>query len=389
VAQRIVDRISTGLDAPVSIADAAGQITASTTTNLVGAWSAPAARAVAAGELVENRDGVLTISVPLVYANQVVGALVFDDAPQHWKDLAQVARTLAELIIHQATVIEQLPRQAWARDKFIADLVHERLPESPELVFQEAALLAIDLTVPRIVVVIETRPANNLLERTAGLDTLPLISHTIRAGQLRDELLDQVRATLATHPADACGFLDDHRLIMLAAIDEQLADVRRRQIARDGQRLLDHLGSSLGLGASAGIGRYYPGWPALAQSFADAQFALETGAALQGAGHVFSVEELGLASFICSDNHALKSELAHRLLQPIAADPELVDTLAAFLEADLSPSPTAQSLHIHRHTLAYRLDKIALLTGLDPRHFEAAAQLRAALLLRQLDGACT
>jgi carbohydrate diacid regulator len=45
----------------------------------------------------------------------------------------------------------------------------------------------------------------------------------------------------------------------------------------------------------------------------------------------------------------------------------------------------AQTLHIHRHTLAYRLDKITRLTGLNPRQFEDAVQLYAALLLWKMN----
>jgi hypothetical protein len=43
------------------------------------------------------------------------------------------------------------------------------------------------------------------------------------------------------------------------------------------------------------VGRYYPGWRALARSFRDAQFAFETERALYGLGRVFFVEDLGLA----------------------------------------------------------------------------------------------
>ena len=44
----------------------------------------------------------------------------------------------------------------------------------------------------------------------------------------------------------------------------------------------------------------------------------------------------------------------------------------------------ARALGIHRNTLSYRLDKIASLTGLDARRFDAAVQIRLALLLRAL-----
>ncbi len=45
---------------------------------------------------------------------------------------------------------------------------------------------------------------------------------------------------------------------------------------------------------------------------------------------------------------------------------------------------TARTLHIHRHTLAYRLEKIARLTGHDPRIFATAAQFSAALIVQQV-----
>jgi carbohydrate diacid regulator len=39
---------------------------------------------------------------------------------------------------------------------------------------------------------------------------------------------------------------------------------------------------------------------------------------------------------------------------------------------------------VHRNTVRFRLEKIALLTGLDPRHFDDAVQIRLALLLNNL-----
>jgi carbohydrate diacid regulator len=387
VAQRIVERVATGLDKPLSVADASAHIVASTAPELVGGWCAPAARVIATKAVVEDADGFVGIGTPLCYGDQVIGALLLSDAAHHRRELAQVSKTLAELIIHQATVIEQLPRQAWARDKFISDLLHERLNDSPELVRQEAALLMIDLARPRVVVAVETeQAARPPAQRELGRAGLPLVEQQIRSEQHGDELIQSARQAITAHPDDVFGLIDERRLVLLAVIDPRAIEARRRQIADDVQRFLDRLGVHAGMRASAGVGRYYPGWPGLAQSFADARFALETGARLHGLGRTFCVEELGLASFVCSDDPTLKAALARRLLQPIAADRELLDTLAAFFDADLSPSATAQALHIHRHTLAYRLDKITQITSLNPRQFEAASQLRAALLLHKLNG---
>ena len=47
---------------------------------------------------------------------------------------------------------------------------------------------------------------------------------------------------------------------------------------------------------------------------------------------------------------------------------------------------TRKNPHIHRHTLMYRLAKIAQLSGRDPRQFEDAAALYAALLVSNMNG---
>ena len=72
------------------------------------------------------------------------------------------------------------------------------------------------------------------------------------------------------------------------------------------------------------------------------------------------------------------------LLSPLDHEPELLETLDAFFSEDCCSSSTASRLSIHRNTLSYRLEKITSLTGLDPRYFDDAVQIRLALLLRAL-----
>jgi sugar diacid utilization regulator len=69
-----------------------------------------------------------------------------------------VAKTLAELIIHQMSVIEHLPQQKWVRDTFISDLLHQRVHGSADVMLHEAKLLGIDLDVPWIVAVVNIKP---------------------------------------------------------------------------------------------------------------------------------------------------------------------------------------------------------------------------------------
>jgi carbohydrate diacid regulator len=93
---------------------------------------------------------------------------------------------------------------------------------------------------------------------------------------------------------------------------------------------------------------------------------------------------LGIAAFIGVADEQTKIELATNLLSPLNHEPELLATLDAFFAEDCCPSSSAGKLSIHRNTLSYRLDKITLLTGLDPRRFDDAVQIRLALLMRRL-----
>ena len=92
-----------------------------------------------------------------------------------------------------------------------------------------------------------------------------------------------------------------------------------------------------------------------------------------------------MAGLLWSDDRSTKIATAQRILRSLADEQDLLHTLETFLHSDLSPVEASRALHIHRQTLAYRLDKIAHLTGIDPRHFEGASQLAAALLLQQLN----
>jgi carbohydrate diacid regulator len=84
-------------------------------------------------------------------------------------------------------------------------------------------------------------------------------------------------------------------------------------------------------------------------------------------------------------DEATKVDLATYLLRPLDGEPQLLQTLAAFFDNDLSPCQTAAELSIHRNTLTYRLDKITSLIGLDPRRFADAVQIRLSLVLRSLN----
>ena len=60
---------------------------------------------------------------------------------------------------------------------------------------------------------------------------------------------------------------------------------------------------------------------------------------------------------------------------------ETLETVNCFFANDLNVSETARKLFIHRNTLAYRLEKVRKLTGLDVRIFDHAIIFKIAMTI--------
>ena len=63
---------------------------------------------------------------------------------------------------------------------------------------------------------------------------------------------------------------------------------------------------------------------------------------------------------------------------------QLLETLRAYMECDRNVQEAAELLHVHKHTVRYRLRRVTELTGLDVTKFEDAAQLYLAVRATEL-----
>jgi PucR family transcriptional regulator, purine catabolism regulatory protein len=100
---------------------------------------------------------------------------------------------------------------------------------------------------------------------------------------------------------------------------------------------------------------------------ADVALSLDGGAAVRDVG------ELGLNGLLAGIRDDLGAEdFVDQVLGPVLEhdareSAHLIASLHAYLAHGCRPGPAAEELCIHRHTLAYRLDRIRDLTGRDPR----------------------
>jgi carbohydrate diacid regulator len=306
----------------------------------------------------------------------------------------RLARVLVELVISQVVSIARQPNQLELKNKFIFDVLRSGNCDETG-VLREAQILGLDLTRPRAVILIDA--ADYLLSSpTKPYEALD--SQT----QRRIQLIIGSIVNFFHLPNDTiCAYIGGSEIAVLKASSTQdLAAWTDRSdptgnpswanliaLKRASTALLNRLRSDTQANISIGIGRYHPGIQGLARSYQDARAALSLGHHFSGQNQVYCLDDLGVAAFIGISDETTKIDLAKHLLSPLDQEPELIDTLHCFFSENCYPSSTANKLSIHRNTLSYRLDKITSLTGLNPRLFDNAVQIRLALLLRSFEGA--
>jgi carbohydrate diacid regulator len=305
----------------------------------------------------------------------------------------RLAHALIDLVATQADAAH-LPTQDDLRGKLVRDLLSGSIAEEASAI-REAQVLGMDLTRPRAVIMID---AAEYIMAPAAM--------TERGGEtsIRRRTRDVIRHVVQFFnlpSAAICANLGDGEVAILKAIssrdlapwsqgkrdhDAQAASWANLPAQkRAGHDLLTWLEKRTGTDVAIGIGRHHAGLAGLARSAQDARAALSLGRQLGLPGRVFCLDDLGAAAFVGIADQRTKLELAVRLLGPLDPESDLLTTLRTFFDQNCCPSTTASTLAIHRNTLSYRLDKVTSLTGLDPRRFDDAIQMRLALLLRTVE----
>ena len=135
-----------------------------------------------------------------------------------------------------------------------------------------------------------------------------------------------------------------------------------------------------------GIGTIAEHLRELADSYKEAQTAIEVGKVFDTEKSIMHYENLGIGRLI----YQLPTTLCEIFLSEVfkknsidSLDQETLFTINKFFENNLNVSETSRKLFVHRNTLVYRLEKIKKLTGLDLREFDDAITFKVALMVKK------
>ncbi|AEF41614.1 PucR family transcriptional regulator [Hoyosella subflava] len=153
-------------------------------------------------------------------------------------------------------------------------------------------------------------------------------------------------------------------------------------VLRDLRRVADKARAG-GVELALGVSTPLTGLDAAPPGYCEAKFAL---GALHGRPGIQALGELTTFDYLVSRD----DPIARRLISPqvrgfvekdLAGDRMYIDTLLAYVEANLNAKAAADALYVHSNTAYYRLERIAERTGKDLRAFSEVLDLLVAIKL--------
>ncbi len=172
----------------------------------------------------------------------------------------------------------------------------------------------------------------------------------------------------------------------IAVVKQIPADTSAEELLKIATQMEDTLKNELFVKTVIGIGTVAEHLRSLADSYKEAQTAIDVGKVFDTEKSIINYENLGIGRLI----YQLPTTLCEIFLSEVfkknsidSLDQETLFTINKFFENNLNVSETSRKLFVHRNTLVYRLEKIKKITGLDLRQFDHAIVFKVALMVRK------
>lgn len=196
--------------------------------------------------------------------------------------------------------------------------------------------------------------------------------------RLARRVVQQARVSIEMHVPRALVDWRDGRLLALIPPPADVSELTRDEVEERAltlaRRVLAATAQTVpGLALTFALSRHTAEPERLGAALDEATLALSIGERLGRMGEVITFEETGtykLLFQIFADRPEELSSFYDQTIDPLVRydeqyQTELVTTLATYLGNDCNLAATAGTLYTHRHTVRYRLDRIAELSGLD------------------------
>ncbi|MBR2257830.1 MAG: helix-turn-helix domain-containing protein [Blautia sp.] len=264
--------------------------------------------------------------------------------------------TLGELAVCQVESLLSAGTQKPEKTTFIQSLLLNTCPKADA--YNLARQLRIDVSVPRVVFLIQTRQQ----ESGNALTTLK----NIFAGRSKDTI---------TTSAEAGSIL---------LVRELSQDDSYDSIEGIAHMIVDMLGSEAMTSAWVSYSSLITELCDLPKAYQEARTAMEVGRIFMQDKSTFGYRKLGIGRLIYQLPLEICDLFVNEVFDPGTLeelDEETLSTIRILFENNLNLSETSRQLYVHRNTLVYRFEKLQKRLGLDVRTFEDALTFKLAMMV--------
>ncbi len=392
IAENIVNKLSALLKKKVTVGNLRGDVLASTDLAETGKNYDQLKQAGDQGVELEVQGPASKTSlsegliVPIIYNNSISGSVFIEDKPEEFNHYRHILKTTLDLLIHQNLVMDNFPYKDKIKDNFVFGLLHRRLSVEDSKVREEAELFDINLSRDKVVVIIsvegfwENLFGGNLSASEDEKQTV-LSAYKKKIFQAFSQFFGRLSACSVSYfGSDTFVVLVDELYSMdgkeMVELIRQKTDEFHKMIADQFEGNYKRL--------LIGVGSFYRGREGSILSYEEARRALNLALSIGEIRKIYHIDDLGMIATLAGGNRKWQDNFVKRLLMKLIAEDYLLETVEVFFDKNMSLTQTSKDLKIHRNTLLYRLDKIKKVTGLDPRKFNDAMELKVALILNKV-----
>lgn len=393
IAQSIVDRTMKLLTYNINIMDDRGIIIGSgdelrlNTYHQVAAEVIKNNKPIAIGK--ENADKYKGcqegLNLPIYFNEKPVGVVGITGNPEEIKIYGKLVQTMAELMLEENFYWEQMNAEEQARFSLINDLIGQNPVEKEDSLRFRSELLKYDLKLARVVIVFEV----DVLEKrdvNISANDANLNNHISNQNFYDPRSRRKIKNILNKTPLDAQD-------LFASGIHEKY--VLLKSLQEDTNQDLDIFIKSLvevfhqeNIKITIGVGSICSSYMGIPDSFDEALQALRIGNIFYGGGKVYHLDKLSMEIIISQMEEKTRenyiSEVFNNLLnEPTTTRQKLIETVTIYLDSNLKLKKAAETLFIHRNTLAYRISSFNKITGLNLYRLKDVVKVKIALMCWQ------
>lgn len=282
------------------------------------------------------------INIPILFQEKAIGVIGITGHPDIVRSFGELVRVMVELLVNQNYILNQQNIKKEQKEEFLYELAYKNDKYTDKFI-ERGLLLGIDLSIPRVVVVIESEEGY-----------MKKIKNSFSF------ILKDMEYYLNIEPEKTVLFLDYNSNIIkrLRYILEKNKNIKLR----------------IGLGRRQNI---------LARSLEEGLKALEIGKKIEVENKIHEYEELYFFAKLSRFSEDRKFVKINKILRD-EKHKELLNTLVKYIRYNGEINKVARNLHIHRNTLSYRLEKVREITGKDPYKYKDLLELFIGYIVSEL-----